>query len=57
MTGENAPGSDVYCVGSGETRLLAEFIRKMRDAVDPALEIGLGRLLHSPEGPLEIWQI
>lgn len=54
MIGENAPGSAVYCVGSGEARPLAEFIKKMRDAVDPALEVGLGRLPYPPEGPLEI---
>lgn len=54
MIGENAPGSAVYCVGSGEARPLAEFITEMRDAVDPTLEIGLGRIPYPQDGPLEI---
>ena len=34
----------VYCLGSGKTRLLADYIRDIRDIVSPETEIGLGEL-------------
>ena len=34
----------IYCIGSGQTRSLAEYINAIRDAVDPKLEIGLGEI-------------
>lgn len=37
----------VYCVGSGKTRPLSEYITTIRDAVDPGAEIGLGDLPYS----------
>ena len=34
----------VYCVGGGNARPLREYVRMIRDAVDPALPLGLGEL-------------
>lgn len=52
--GEHAQGSAVYCIGSGEARPLREYIEMMRDAVDPSLELGLGKIPYPADGPLEI---
>ncbi|MDE7310450.1 MAG: NAD(P)-dependent oxidoreductase [Eubacterium sp.] len=38
----------VYCIGTGKTRTLREFICSIRDAVDPKLDIGLGELDYYP---------
>lgn len=32
----------VYCLGSGRTRLLKEYIEAIRDAIDPTLQINIG---------------
>lgn len=32
----------IYCVGSGKTRKLSEYIKVMRDGIDPKAEINLG---------------
>ena len=37
----------VYCLGSGKGRPLKEYIKEMRDAVDPALSLGLGEVPYS----------
>lgn len=34
----------VYCVGSGKTRLLKDYILAIRDAIDPSMEVGIGEL-------------
>ena len=34
----------VYPIGSGQVRPLAEYIRMIRDAVDPSIEIGFGEI-------------
>lgn len=39
----------IYNIGSGQTRVLAEYIKIMRDAIDPSLELGLGEISY-PEG-------
>lgn len=44
LIGEKAVGQKVYCLGSGQARILWTYIQEMRDLVDPALEIGLGDL-------------
>ena len=44
LIGEKAKSNALYCLGSGTARPLCEYIRIMRDAVDPSLAIGLGEL-------------
>ncbi len=41
------PGA-VYCIGSGKPRLLKDYIRAIRDAVDPCLPVGFGELPYYP---------
>ena len=54
VTGENADtcgpeGLDgkVYCLGSGTGRPLRDYIREMRDAIDPSLSLGFGEVNYS----------
>ena len=48
LMGEKTRHDAVYCLGSGTARPLREYIEIMRDAVDPALPIGLGDLEYAP---------
>lgn len=38
----------VYCLGTGKTRTLKEFIYAIRDAIDPQLDIGIGEIEYYP---------
>ncbi len=40
---ERGKDGDVYCLGSGQPAMLKEYIMKMRDAANPACELGLGK--------------
>lgn len=40
--GEAAPDSGIYCLGSGDARPLREYVTLIRDAIDPALPLGIG---------------
>lgn len=44
LIGENGKDGSVYPLGSGETRMLADYIKSMRDCIDPNLEVGIGDL-------------
>ncbi|MDO4863051.1 MAG: NAD(P)-dependent oxidoreductase [Ruminococcus sp.] len=41
-------GGAVYVIGSGQARPLREYIRIIRDAVDPTLPIGFGEIPYTP---------
>lgn len=42
LAAEKGKDGTVYCVGSGEARLLREYITAMRDIISPETEIGFG---------------
>lgn len=44
LIGEKGKNGKVYPLGSGKTRLLAEYITAMRDVINPELKVGLGDL-------------
>lgn len=44
LIGENGKDGSVYPLGSGETRMLADYIKAMRDCIDSNLEVGIGDL-------------
>ena len=48
LVAETGKDGAVYCFGTGKTRRLKDYILAIRDAVDPALEIGLGELDYYP---------
>lgn len=39
---EHGRDGGVYCLGSGETRPLREYIEKLRDSIDPSAPLGIG---------------
>ena len=44
LLGEKGKKGKVYCIGSGRTRALADYIKCMRDAVSADMDIGIGAL-------------
>lgn len=48
LIAEKGRDGAIYCLGTGKTRTLKEFIYSIRDAVDPNLEIGIGELDYYP---------
>ena len=47
LAAEKGKDGSVYCVGSGTVRPLREYILAIRDAVNPALEVGFGEIPYS----------
>ncbi|MEG0961761.1 MAG: NAD(P)-dependent oxidoreductase [Lachnospiraceae bacterium] len=54
IIGECAPTSKVYCLGSGKCDLLKNDITKIRDMINPKLEIGFGE---KPYGEKQIMHL
>lgn len=46
---EKGISGKVYCLGSGQPRMLKEYIQAIRDAVDPTAELGLGEVPYAPK--------
>ena len=44
LIGEKGKHGSVYPLGSGKTRLLADYITAMRDCINPELKVGIGDL-------------
>jgi len=44
LIGEKGKGIRTYCLGSGQSRPLIEYIRIIRDIINPDLELGIGEL-------------
>lgn len=51
---ENGRAGAVYPVGSGKARPLRDYITELRDAIDPALPLGLGDI---PYGPRQVMHL
>lgn len=49
LLGEKGVSGKVYCLGSGQARPLADYIRILRDTFDPALEMKLGAIPYGPK--------
>ena len=49
LIGEKGKDGAVYCVGSGKTQPLSDFIYTIRDAINPALPVGIGDLPYSSD--------
>ena len=48
LVAEKGKDGAIYCLGTGKTRLLREYIFAIRDAIDPKLDIGIGELDYYP---------
>lgn len=54
LIGEKGKAGKVYCIGSGESRPLYEYIYELRDAIDPNLPLGIGEI---PYGSLQVMNL
>lgn len=48
MVAESGKDGSIYCLGTGKTRLLKEYILAIRDAINPSIDIGIGELDYYP---------
>lgn len=44
LAAEKGTDGKVYCIGSGKTRMLKDYIYAIRDAINPQLQIGIGEI-------------
>ena len=49
LIGEKSQGQKVYCLGSGESRELRQFIEEIRDIADPDATLGFGKIPYTPQ--------
>lgn len=49
LLAESGKSNAVYILGSGESRPLREYIEILRDAMDPSLPLGFGRIPYGPQ--------
>lgn len=54
LLGQKGVNGKVYCLGSGQARPLAEYIRVLRDSINPTLKMGLGAV---PYGPKQVMHL
>lgn len=47
LVGQKGEAGAVYCIGSGKTRRLSEYIAALRDAIDPTLQLNIGAIPYS----------
>lgn len=50
----NGDSDKVYPIASGHSRQLADYVRDVRDAIDPALELGFGKKEYFPHQPMKL---
>lgn len=48
LVAEKGQDGAIYCLGTGQTRLLRDYIYAIRDAVNPTLEVGIGEIDYYP---------
>lgn len=49
LIGERGKAGKVYCIGSGESRPLCEYIYMLRDAIGSGLPLGIGEMPYAPQ--------
>ena len=47
--GESGVHGKVYCIGSGNARPLVEYVKIMRDYINPEAELGVGEIPYAPK--------
>ena len=48
LVAELGKDGSIYCLGTGKTRFLKDYIYAIRDAIDPSIEIGIGEIDYYP---------
>ncbi len=54
LIGEKGHDGSVYCIGRGETRPLSEYMKTIRDEIDPKLELGIGDIPYRENQVMEL---
>ncbi|MFD1179394.1 NAD-dependent epimerase/dehydratase family protein [Paenibacillus puldeungensis] len=49
LVGQKGHDQAVYNIGSGQAHSLSQFVYKIRDAIDPSLELGIGEKEYAPQ--------
>ena len=49
LLGEKGVSGKVYCIGSGKTRCLAEYVKVLRDSISTELPLGFGEIAYAPK--------
>lgn len=47
LLGEKGAANSVYCIGSGQTRSIREYMSVLRDYIDPSVKLGFGKVPYS----------
>lgn len=55
LVGEKSQGNHVYCVGCGEARTLKDYIKIIRDVVNPDAELGFGDLEYPEDAVMNLY--
>lgn len=55
LLGEKGISGKVYPVGSGTARPLWEYVKSIRDQIDPGLSLGFGKLEYAPRQVMYLW--
>lgn len=48
LVAELGKDGSIYCLGTGKTRFLKDYIYAIRDTIDPSIEIGIGEIDYYP---------
>lgn len=54
LLGQRGLDGKTYCIGSGKTRTIAEYIQVIRDIVSPSIEIGFGEIPYSEKQVMQL---
>lgn len=49
VVGEKGLAGETYCIGSGKTRKLCDYIKEIRNAINPNIELKLGQVSYMPK--------
>lgn len=49
LLGEKGISGKIYCIGSGMTRTLSDYVKILRDDISPELELGFGEVPYAPK--------
>lgn len=49
LLGEKGVSGKIYCIGSGQTKALSEYVKILRDNISKDLELGFGEIAYAPK--------
>lgn len=55
LLGEKGVSGRTYCIGSGEKRLLRDYVKIIRDEIDPSVRLGFGEIPYGSNQVMNLW--